>query len=236
MSSYDKDRRDQVSFDAYYFEEQQSNGTEYSLEQTFQKIYEINLWGSSESKSGEGTSESDTTVLKNELPKLFEKLDIKSVLDAPCGDLHWLSHIKLPMFDYIGVDILPTIIDENQKKHKGKTFIRGDLSLMELPRCDLILCRDLLVHLSFEAIFSTLKNFKRSGSTYLLVTTFPLTTQNEDIITGDWQPLNLQIPPFNLPAPKVMITEGCQQNDALYKDKSLGLWAIDDIALCPVNP
>jgi len=48
---------------------------------------------------------------------------------------------------------------------------------------------------------NVLRNIRRSGSAYLLVTTFPDRKENVDIITGNWRPLNMEKPPFNFPRP-----------------------------------
>jgi hypothetical protein len=59
-----------------------------------------------------------------------------------------------------------------------------------------------------------------------LTTTFPGCASNEDIVTGDWRPLNLQLAPFNLPAPDLLINEQCTEGGNLFADKSLGLWRL----------
>ena len=102
-----------------------------------------------------------------------------------------------------------------------------------LPHCDLIFCRDCLVHFSFEEIFAAIRNFYDSGAEYLLTTTFPNRLSNYDIQTGDWRPLNFQLAPFNFPAPLRVINEHCTEGNGKFADKSLGLWKISDI--CKVS-
>ena len=56
--------------------------------------------------------------------------------------------------------------------------VRGEYHLADitgdaLPRCDAILCRDCLVHLSFANIARAVANFARSGAAWLITTTFP---------------------------------------------------------------
>jgi hypothetical protein len=103
--------------------------------------------------------------------------------------------------------------------------MRGDL-----PRSDVILCRDCLVHLSYDDVHRTLGNFKCSATTYLLTTTFTSLAANSDIVTGQWRPLNLQLPPFSFPSPLKIIVEGCTEAGGRYADKSLALWRLSDIA------
>lgn len=106
-----------------------------------------------------------------------------------------------------------------------------DISKDGLPKADMILCRDCLVHFSFEDILSAIRNFKRSGSQYILTTTFSERLSNIDINTGGWRTLNLQLPPFNFPRPIKLINEKCDEAGGIYLDKSLGLWRLEDIAI-----
>ena len=106
-------------------------------------------------------------------------------------------------------------------------FLCGDLTRIDLPRADLIVCRDGLVHLSFADASAAIDNFRRSGSRYLLATTFIDRGENEDVITGGWRVLNLQAAPFHLPAPLALVDERCTHTDGIYRDTRLGLWLLD---------
>jgi hypothetical protein len=64
---------------------------ELDLAQRFQRIHDTNLWGASESTSGLGSQMEATAALRRELPRLFEKLGVASLLDAPCGDAGWIN-------------------------------------------------------------------------------------------------------------------------------------------------
>lgn len=224
-------RRESVSFDAFYFEKMREMGKIFSMQDTFSHIADINLWGSSESVSGEGSTYSETRTLKNNLINLLIALKIKTVLDAPCGDFQWFSSIVFSIEKYIGVDIEKNNIEKLKNLYQNKTplFKTADICETKLDRADLILCRDCLVHFSYCDIKRAIRNFKNTGSTYLLTTTFSDANINMDITTGDWRTLNLQIEPFNFPKPINIITEGCKQNDGLYQDKSLALWRLNDL-------
>ena len=67
----------------------------------------------------------------------------------------------------------------------------GDITRDALPRADVILCRDCLVHFSFKDIFAAIDNFKKSQSRYLLATTFIAFSENLDVATGEWRRLNM---------------------------------------------
>jgi hypothetical protein len=144
-----------------------------------------------------------------------------------------MQHVRLPVQRYIGVDVLREVISENEWRHAStqKSFMRADLTRHQLPLVDAILCRDLLTHLPFVDIFAVLDNFKRSGATYLLTTTFTGPRANRETSGGGWRTLNLTAPPFNFPSPKMIITENCTEGGGSFADKSLGVWNLSDLSL-----
>jgi hypothetical protein len=92
------------------------------------------------------------------------------------------------------------------------------------------MCRDLLGHLTFDQAKKAIRNFKRSGTTYLLTTTFTDRETNLDLKgDGFWRPLNLERPPMSFPKPVKIINENCTEDNLQYHDKSLGLWVLSDI-------
>ena len=56
-----------------------------------------------------------------------------------------------------------------------------DLVNDELPKVDLIFCRDCLFHLPNDMILKALENIYKSKSKYLLTTTFTDNIPNKDI-------------------------------------------------------
>lgn len=197
----------------------------------FTKVYEDNIFGGEESRSGEGSNLEQTRVIREELPKLLADLKIMTMLDAPCGDWNWMRATDLGSTKYTGVDIVEPLIESNRVKYGSPTvqFACLDIANEELPRADLIFSRDCLVHLSFEDAFKVLRNFQRSGATYLLTTTFADRKSNADLGRRFWRPLNKQVSPFNFPAPLRTINERCTEGGGGFADKSLGLWALKDI-------
>lgn len=203
-----------------------------SAKAVFTEIYHNNRWRSSESISGTGSEIQQTESLIPALDKLLADMEITSVLDLPCGDFNWMQKVNLRKVDYVGADIVEELIANNTRQygHSNLQFIVLDLLADALPKTDLIIARDCLVHFSFEDAGKAIKNIKASGSKYLLATTFTDCRLNQDIVTGHWRPLNLQEKPFCFPAPLQTINENCTEDNGRYKDKSLALWDIADIA------
>jgi hypothetical protein len=204
-----------------------------TLQQRFERILNTNLWGAAASVSGLGSEADATATLRAELPGLLRRFGVTSLLDAPCGDAGWINAANLGV-TLIGVDIVPELIAQlTARADRGE--IRGDYRLADitrdaLPRCDAILCRDCLVHLSFANIDLAIENFRRSGATWLITTTFPDWQTNADCEDGDWRALNFEHAPFSWGAPAALLNENCTEAGGGWRDKSLGVWRLSEIA------
>lgn len=203
------------------------------MAERFTRIIAANRWRDHDSRSGTGSNLAQTENIRSHLPSLLEGLGVRVLLDAPCGDFHWMSRTRLPVESYIGVDVVTAVIEGNRARYSSpeRSFQVCDITAEPLPRADLILCRDCLVHFSFEDAFAAIRRFKMSGATYLLCTTFVDTKRNVDIVTSSWRPLDLQLPPFCFPEPLEVLTEGCTEVAGNFADKSLGLWRLRDIGV-----
>lgn len=196
------------------------------LEQTFTNIFNTRSWHSKESISGNGSELVQTKQIINELPILFKKYDIRSMLDIPCGDFNWMQHVDQSHIHYIGADIVAPLINSNKLKYPHIDFRHLDLTKSDLPCVDLILARDVFVHMSYEMIISALENIIKSGSKYLLTTSFTGLIENKDISSGDWRCLNLLVEPFRF-KPIYLINEDCTEGrDNQHNDKCLILFEI----------
>jgi len=203
-----------------------------SVEAIFETIYRQNGWGGTESPSGRGSTLEETVAIRQALPKLVTSFNIRSMLDIPCGDVHWMSQVRMKLNPYIGADVVADLVASCADRWPSnddtvREFLRLDLIVHRLPSVDLVFCRDCLVHLSFANIRSAIANIKRSGSTFLLTTTYP-GRPNSDIATGEWRPIDLQAMPFGFPPPLVLVNEQAAYPPG-YHDKSMGLWRIADL-------
>jgi len=191
------------------------------------------VWGGMESASGRGSDLDNTATIRVTLPALIREWEIRTMIDAPCGDFHWMSRLDLGLERYIGVDIVAELIELNRQKYRieaVREFRVMDLVRDRLPAADLILCRDCLVHLSLPEACAVIENFRASGAWRLLVTTFPACAANREIKTGQWRRLNLASAPFNFPEPLTRINEIYRDaNGDRRDDKWLGLWRITDL-------
>jgi SAM-dependent methyltransferase len=198
----------------------------------FTQHYRLRDWLEPETVSGRGSTLLRTATIRRELPSLLRELRVRSVLDAGCGDFHWFGTMEIALDSYVGVEVVEELAAFDQERYgtDQRRFVSLDVTRDDLPRVDLILCRDCLVHLKNGQVRAALRNFRRSGSSYLLATTFTANHPNEDAPLGGWRPLNLERAPFNLGPPLRLISEHESVEDARYLDKSLGLWALQKAA------
>ncbi len=205
--------------------------TNVDHQKTFNEIYETNHWRDEESVSGPGSNSNAAKNLIERLPIILKKYNIKSIIDAPCGDFKWMSKVNLQQIDYLGCDIVQDLIDKNQKYfgNQNINFKKIDICNDELPGFELMLVRDCLVHMNHDLVKKFLLNVRKSNVKYLLLTSFPLTKYNHNIYTGNWWPMNMEIHPFNLPAPLDRITEDGDEFNGQFPDKSLFLYKVSDL-------
>jgi len=166
----------------------------------FRYVYHFNLWGNNESRSGDGSTLKYTENIRKDLPILFEKYGIKTVLDAPCGDFNWFNEIlKKSSIEVTGIDILPAIVKKNNKKYRNNkkvNFLQKNLVTYKYKPYDLVFCRDFLFHLSFNDTYKFLENFINSNSKFLLTTSHSNVLSNTDIASGLFRYIDLFQAPY----------------------------------------
>ena len=194
----------------------------------FTHKYIHNTWGNSESKSGPGSTVNANSNLLELLEEFINQNSCKSLTDCGCGDFNWMKLFNFNSLEkYTGLDIVDEMIQENSTKYSNDKicFKVCDLINDSIPKSDIIMCKDVLFHLSYADALAALENIKKSGSTYLISTTF-LDYQNSDIVTGEWRPINLESAPFNLQG-RVELWENIENRNDIYLNKSIGIWRIN---------
>jgi GR25 family glycosyltransferase involved in LPS biosynthesis len=138
---------------------------------------------------------------------------VKSVVDFGCGDWQFSRFINWSGADYVGLDLVPHLIETNRKnfERSGVSF-EIFRSLDDVPDADLLICKDVFQHLSNDTIAKYLAIFKQRFR-FLLITNDdqPDTLVNGEIEAGGWRPVRLDRPPFAERAPILLswtVTEG----------------------------
>lgn len=163
-----------------------------------------------ETPNGPGSTVEFTKPLRMWLVQALKDYDIRSILDAPCGDWNWMNRVSMDeSLKYVGWDIEPRMIADNTRNYGGfmREFHQVNILQAEaFPLVDLIICRDFLIHLPNEIIAELLDKFKTSGARYLLATNFPAVDNEWNCplegghlgLDGYYtRPVNLEADPFN---------------------------------------
>lgn len=91
---------------------------------------------------------------------------------------------------------------------------------------DLVIVRDTFFHLPLTDVMSALSLIEASGSQYLGTTTIDdPKLRNTFILSGEWYPMNLYMPPFLFPEPISWVVEGISGVD-YYGKKKFGIWKL----------
>jgi hypothetical protein len=191
----------------------------------FQRIYDQNLWGDPESASGGGSGTAATDVIRRELPALLSQYGIRSLLDAPCGDFHWMRYVVGTLDCYVGVDIVRDLVDRNTRLFGSERihFACSDIVVDPLPSADAVLCRDCFIHLPTRLIRAALANFRASGIRYLLLTNDRDVETYHDIPIGSFRRINFERAPFSFPPPLAVLNENPNG------DRQLCLWELESL-------
>ncbi len=190
----------------------------------FSDYFRRQFWGNKTGSSGPNSDPELTPLLRQNLQELLEKLKIKSLLDAGCGDANlfkaMLEHepFKHRPLEYWGYECVSDLTSLNRAffgaesfKNSGfnAVFDTRDIVFEPLPQVDLILSRDVLHYLPNPLIQHFLDNCLRSGSKYLLVThnIHSEFSANSETEVGVFRPVNLMQKPFHYPHPELSIAE-----------------------------
>lgn len=210
------------------------------MDSTLQSIF----YGYNKNGSGGGSTIEYTHNLRLSLPKILQKFNVKTLIDAPCGDLVWMSIVleQCPDLVYIGGDLDIDIVAQHSQTYANipnRTFLYADITEDYIGHADMWMMRDVLFHLTHECALKALKNFVKHNIPYLFTTTHGPDsvdysgnqwTVNHPIPMGSRECvhfglLNLCAPPFNLPEPV------CRIDDTYgpHPKRDMCVWTRDQI-------
>jgi hypothetical protein len=179
----------------------------------------------SDTVCGWGSSEPHTQLVRKGLLTIIETYDVKTLNDAGCGDLAWMSTMDLDGVDYIGYDVHERSTWPELRR-RGYRLEVVDITATVLRPADLLVCRDVFIHLPNDMVLPALERF-RGSCRYLLTTSY---TSDPTLEQGAFSnseriaepslrhaKLDLSQPPFGLGQPLDLIPE-------YSPNKYLGLW------------
>ncbi len=166
----------------------------------FADIYEKDAWGSG---SGAGSLTEVTIGYRHFLETFVQLNAVRSVVDCGCGDWQFSRFIDWGGARYLGLDVVDSVIAANQAAFGNPPLVdfrAYDGQFANLPGGDLLICKDVLQHLSRPRIEEFLEA-TRGRYRFRLITNcvLPQSQCNAEIETGSFRPLDLRQTPFGLP-------------------------------------
>jgi SAM-dependent methyltransferase len=162
----------------------------------FQQIYRENTWGYG---SGHGSMPRMTKTYRAYLEGFIAANAITSVIDVGCGDWQSSRLIDWQGADYLGLDVVPELVERNQREF-GAPGVRFEVSptdLSDLPAADLLITKDVLQHVpnaKISELVAALPRFKYA----LLTNDIAGSEPNGEIEPGGWRAVDLRLPPFDV--------------------------------------
>lgn len=174
-------------------------------ESAFTSIYQNHVWGTNqngEGSSGGGSTQGNAHLYRCFLENFLKENHIATVIDAGCGDWEFSQLIDWRGIQYFGIDIVLSVIERNIQRFSSPSlhFIHANAIRMDLPAADLLVCKDVLQHLPNEDISRFIRQFSKYKHCLITndVDRSSLTSMNSNIRYGEYRPIDLRKPPFNL--------------------------------------
>jgi SAM-dependent methyltransferase len=166
------------------------------LKATFETIYRSNLWGRG---SGLGSDLRSTILYVAYVQHLIGRCNVRTIVDLGCGDWQFSKYLDLKGCAYLGVDIVASVIAANIAAYARDNirFENADITSFEVPECDLLLCKDVMQHLTNGNVRSILD---RRHAAQIALFTNDYHPANEDSPSGSTRPLDITAPPFSVAA------------------------------------
>ncbi len=182
----------------------------------FKTIYNENLWKNQESISGDGSTLKCATPYLNFLNGFLKEKNIRTILDVGCGDFNLMKHIDLRNVDYLGIDLIEDLINNNNSKFADKNIKFNHVKIHDFiynTQYDLILCKDVLQHWSNQSVMSFLKNIKNYKYCLLINDyvneVYHNKNYNVDVLDSEYTVVDLTSNPYNVDGEYIFEWQSC---------------------------
>ena len=183
------------------------HAVERSTEEVFTRIYQKGSW-SEDGFSFSGSQLYYTKPYILFLQEFLKKNHIATVVDVGCGDWQTFRYINWEGIQYTGYDVVPSIIDRNSALFGQPSiqFIHADALTIPLPSANLLICKDVLQHLPNQEVQKLIAQLYKFKHCLIINDVNPqtLSSKNPDIEKGDYRPIDLTQPPFNVVGEKLL--------------------------------
>ena len=190
-------------------------------EQIFSQIYRDNKWGGEKGGFCSGAGSTNDAIVTTYVDAITRLASEKGFLgtrfvDFGCGDFRVGQRLIPLCSTYVGVDVVPSLVDHNNKIYGNQTtrFLTQDLTRDEPPEGDVCFVRQVLQHLSNDEIKSILSKLDRYRWVFITehqpkagASVVPNIDKvhGEDIRVAFGSAVYVDQPPFNLPVESLEI-------------------------------
>lgn len=165
----------------------------------FTEVYDKNTWGG----SGGGSLPEVTGQYRGFLQKFLKEKNITSVVDYGCGDWMFSHLIDWSGVNYLGIDCVQSVIDENTKKYSKENV---QFTFLErLVSGDLLILKDVLQHWSNKEINTFLGDAKYKFKYILITNTSDQKLDNQDTEAPNTRPLSAKYFPLKEFNPEILL-------------------------------
>jgi SAM-dependent methyltransferase len=147
-----------------------------SAAEVFSDVYKQGRWGRDQDfDSGYGSRDDVTQAYKDFTRSLIEETGARRAVDIGCGDFRVAAGFVDALELYIGIDVVPTLIERNTRLfgQPGVQFQSMDAATSDMPDADICFIRQVLQHLSNSEIDAILNRCSK----------YPIV-----VVTEEWPP------------------------------------------------
>ena len=183
-------------------------------EKRFDTIYREKLWGVNEENEGYSGGGSDLENVLSYYEYLIQFIKdhhIRSVVDLGCGDWTFSKWIDWTGIDYVGYDVVASVVEKNQQKYGSDNirFVHANFLTEDLPEADLMICKHVLQHIPNRDVFTFLKQLPKFTHS-LILNARPVGGENIEHSISEIFPfwddrgIDIRLPPFHVNGKKVL--------------------------------
>lgn len=185
----------------------------HPLASVFEQIYRDGLWTDG---SGPGSDPANTARYRAFVERFMVQNSIQTVVDLGCGDWRSSRLIDWSRVEYLGVDVVASVIVRNQQRYQADNVRFAQLNDEdELPHADLLIVKDVLQHLPNSEIHRMsrlLGRFRVALVTNTVTselhrpdgTVVRIADVNADVPAGYMRPVDVLGPPFDWTGQEVL--------------------------------
>lgn len=166
---------------------------------TFEQIYANDKWTNG---SGPGSFPQLNLVLLDFIAQFIAANNICRLVDVGCGDFQLWRNFNFSRCSYTGFDVVRSVIERNRHRFGSENiqFHEMPQNVSELPKADLYIIKDVLIHLSTTEA-RQLASSACDRSRFALFVNNTIAgggVYNSEIATGQFRPVDVSRPPFEL--------------------------------------